>query len=219
MAGPPPGCHSGGGHDLVPVNQKPDRTDILAAARADGIPAGTCRLWTVKKFRLAKPLPAGSYTQLWRATLAALHLAEHGELVMQDTPEELNTHLEFMLKARGRVLITGLGLGCVARGCLANPQVESVTIIERDPAVMRLVSPWMPAERVTIIVADALAWATQSTERFDCAWHDLWSDPDKDEPHLQITHLALICALSDRTDFQGAWQFPRQFRGRTGNVI
>lgn len=212
------------------MNQKPDRTDILAACRADAIMPGVAGLWTVKKFRLAKPiekrsetgrthpLPAGIYTQLWRTTQATALKETYGELVMQDTPEELNTHLEFMLKARGRVLITGLGLGCVARGCLANPKVESVTIIERDPHVMQLVSGAMPADRCTIIVADALEWAKQNTERFDCAWHDLWSDPDRDEQHLQISHLDLI-TLNSYTSFQGAWQFPRQYRKRTGNLI
>jgi hypothetical protein len=35
---------------------------------------------------------------------------------MNDFPQELKKHLDFVLRARGRVLVTGLGLGCVVRG-------------------------------------------------------------------------------------------------------
>ena len=182
----------------------PLKDNLLAAAKADAIPAGRRGLWTVVKFRIAADfvvpspnsgrkvtLPVGTYTQLWRMTMAKAHYP-YGDLVMVDNPPELSTHLDFMLRARGRVLITGLGLGCVARGCLANPAVESVTIVERDPAVLALVAPWMPTERCTIVQADALEWCRRNDAPFDCAWHDLWSDPDKEEPHLQLNHTQLL---------------------------
>lgn len=199
---------------------------ILSAARADAIPTGDKGLWMVKKFQLAKDLqtqppgkyrseqhrnfllPAGAYTQLWRYTEATLHLG--GELVMQDTPQELSTHLQFMLHAKGRVLITGLGLGCAARGCLANPNVESVTVIERDKDVLELVAPHMPpTDRLKIVHSDALAWARLNRERFDMAWHDLWSDPDKKERALELIHIKVIVALVRNVGHQGAWQMPR----------
>lgn len=197
------------------------RRTVLAHARADAIPAATDGLWRVKKFALAKPfpvpretgrvvtLPAGAYTQLYRLTEATMHLL--GELVMQDTPDELATHLDFMLRARGRVLITGLGLGCVARGCLANPHVEHVTIVERDASVLRLVTPHMPqTDRLQIQHADARDFVKDCPAGFyDCAWHDLWTDPDKGEPHLQTWHAELVCELAGKVKLQGAWQFPK----------
>lgn len=199
---------------------------LLRAARADSIPEGVSGLWRVHRYTLPVEcevprsdyfgnqkiitLQPGTYTQLYRMTMATMH--KLGELVMQDTPEELNTHLGFMLRACGKVLITGLGLGCVVRGTLANPQVEHVTVIERDPHVLALVGPHMPDERLTIIKADAVKWVKRNKEHFDCAWHDLWSDPDTKEQHLQISHSALIRALASRVRFQGAWQFPRNFR-------
>ena len=116
-----------------------------------------------------------------------------------------------MLRAHGRVLITGLGLGCVIRGCLANPAVEHIVCIERDPDVLRLVKPHLPAERLTILQADAISWARNNLprQRFDCAWHDLWSDPDAGDPHLALSHSELFVRCHEAVQFQGAWAFPR----------
>lgn len=198
-------------------------TDLLKAAKATNIPEGTSGLWSVKKIRIDRPslaknprdnrlleIPPGIYTKLMRVTEATMHL--EGEVVMEDSDFELKTHLDFMLRAFGKVLITGLGLGCVIRGCLANPRVKYVVCVERDPDVLKLVSPHMPKGRLTIIVADAVRWANDSKSRFDCAWHDLWSDEDHGEPHLQLQHSHMMAALADRVQFQGAWNFPREHK-------
>lgn len=205
------------------------KSSILSAAKADGIPASADGLWHIKKITLNKDItapkdgrevhvPAGSYTQLWRWTNDTVgkrlsgEPTEPGELVMTDSPDELNTHLNFMLRARGRVLISGLGLGCVVRGCLANPAVSHVVCIERDASVLKMVKPHMPSNRLTILQADAISWVRNnlSRQRFDCAWHDLWSDPDKPEPHLQVNHSELFVRCHGKVGFQGAWAFPKQ---------
>lgn len=194
----------------------------LAAARADAIPAGSHGLWVVRKQTMTKRtlvmhcgkpkwVEPCSYTWLGCYTTATLH--NGGEAVMHDTPEELNTHLDFMLRARGKVLITGLGLGCVARGTLANPAVTSVTIIERDASVLKLVAPYMPKDpRLTIVESEAISWCERTTERFDCAWHDLWNNEDIGDDALPVMHQRLICAMAKRVEFQGAWDFPRWVR-------
>lgn len=211
------------------------RTAILAAARADAIPEGKSGLWVTLKFASKKlivaprglawngekkwaVIPAGNYTQLWRLTLKDLNANPPGELVMQDTPDELKTHLNFMLRSHGDVLITGLGLGCVARGCLANPRVRSVTVLEQDRGVLELVRPYMPPA-IRIIHLNAMSWAEvlhsqPLTQTYDCAWHDLWSDPDDEQAkHLQLMHSHLIALLCRRVrHFQGAWQLPRSFK-------
>lgn len=198
---------------------------LLDAARADAIPAGQSGPWTIVKFQTEKPvthprpsdgrlftIPPGNYTNLWRSTEATMHNS-CGELVMHDVPHELHTHLQFMLRARGRVLITGLGLGCVARGCLANPAVKHVVVIERDPHVIQLVGVHMlHLPRLTIVLDDALSFCRRHPRRFDCAWHDLWSDPDKEEPHLSVIHSKLFLALRKTIPMQGAWALPRTYR-------
>src|SRR5271154_6313451 len=110
----------------------------LASARVPkSVPSGTFGLWEIfrQSAQTLGDLAAMGGTEttvLSRMTLATMHL-EHGEIVMEDSRTELCRHLPIWWRARGHVLVTGLGLGCVARGLLANPAVEHVTVVEIDP--------------------------------------------------------------------------------------
>lgn len=200
---------------------------ILDACHADCIPEGESGLWHVKKLCLSKSsfierpksgglgetLPAGTWTSLCRFTAATIHLSI-GEVVMHDFPREVNKHLIFMLRASGNVLVTGLGLGCVARGLLANPKVSKVTVLENSPDVLKLVGVHMERPgRLEIIYAEAEQWIKSHPEiKFDCAWHDLWTDTSAGEPPLAVKHSSMMAALCHRVKFQGAWEFPRDQR-------
>lgn len=200
---------------------------ILAAMRADGVPAGKSGLWTVSKATIDQKAhdlnrawlafkgepcpPVGSYTYLSRWTEATLG-SSHGELVMNDFPSELRKHLQFVLWAHGRVLVTGLGLGCVVRGLLAVGRVESIDLVERDEHVIRLCGRSVEDPRVRLHVADARTMEVNGT--WDYAWHDLWADPDKGEPHLQLIHTDVIKRLDGRVRRFGAWAMPRRFTRR-----
>ena len=192
---------------------------VLSAARAEMIPSAWSGAWCVQKATLKEEsvtekglLPAGTYTHLFRLTDSTLYNSPPGEVVMEDTPYELRTHLDFMIRAYGRVLVTGLGLGCVVRGLLANPAVEHVTCIENSPDVLKLVRPYMPTERLSIIEAEALTWTAESGQSFDCAWHDLWADRDAGQPHLDNWHMRLMFNCAKQVEFQGAWSFNRTFK-------
>lgn len=193
-------------------------SELLSAARATNIPAGWSGLWFVKKLQLVTDqqttkgdlVPAAVYTCLFRMTTGTMHCDPPGVVVMEDTPVELKKHLQFMFRAQGDVLVTGLGLGCVVRGLLANPNVEHVTCIEKSPDVLKLVQSHMPAtDRLTIIQADALEWTAANTMRFDYAWHDLWSNREDGEPHLDLWHTRLIFNCTGKVDHQGAWGYAR----------
>lgn len=197
----------------------------LESMKAGMIPEAWSNLWYVSRISLTESLvtkrhgaqvtlPANDYTFLYRVTDHTLYNSPPGEVVMEDTPMELSTHLGFVMRARGNVLVTGLGLGCVIRGLLENPNVEHVTVLENSVDVMELVWPYMPKERLTIIFADALEWTATNTERFDCAWHDLWTDRDSGEPHLDIWHAALFTNLKKCVKRQGAWAFDRSMKHR-----
>jgi spermidine synthase len=161
--------------------------DYLSAMKATFIPVASSGRWLIERAIFNRPVtapyrnrvvsvPAGVYTFLRCLTEATMHELQPGEVVMEDTPTELVRHMGFILQARGQVLVTGLGLGCVVRGLLANPAVDQVTVIENSPDVLRLVGPYMPAKRLEIIQADALEWTLGCTRHFDCAWHDVWTD-------------------------------------------
>lgn len=194
--------------------------EVLEAMKAGSIPEGLAGLWYIMKLDIADDrlstrhgkavlLPAGKYTFLYRLTDATLHHDPPGEVVMEDTPFELQTHLGFVMNAHGRVLVTGLGLGCVVRGLLQNPDVQHITCIENSKDVLQLVAPHMPTDRLTIIEADALKWTAENKEPFDCAWHDLWTDREKGEPHLDRWHAKLFANCRRTVKRQGAWAFDR----------
>src|SRR5258706_4456756 len=135
----------------------------LTAMKADCIPAAWSGLWFTAKVDL--PIghlrihegeyidtPPGTYTYLRYYTDSTLMCG--GEVIMEDTPHELSTHLGFVMNAYGKVLIGGLGLGCVIRGLLHNPAVEHITCIENSKDVLKLGAPYMPTERLTIVDAE-----------------------------------------------------------------
>jgi hypothetical protein len=196
----------------------PTDAEYLAAMRADAIPEGSKGLWNLIKQELKEPLsdpktgdvcPAGNYTCLLRYTTETLMCG--GESVMNDFPCELLTHLDFAKSAHGKVLVTGLGLGCVVRGLLLNPAVERIDVVERDKDVIALVMPHMPMG-FGLHHADARHFARTTRLTFDCAWHDVWSDPDKNEPHLTVIHNQMMISLRNKVPKQGAWAMDKRIK-------
>ncbi len=206
------------------------KDSILQACSAKNIPEGESGLWSVYKLHVANETTAwkgdkeeilhpGIYTYLRRYTMETAHRKPPGEIVMEDTIQELKTHLNFMLMAHGKVLVTGLGLGCVVRGLLVNPMVESVTCVEKSRNVLRLVLPHMSFDRLTVIHADALEWVKTNREKFDCAYHDLWTNQEEGEPHLALWHRQLLRDCSRKVHMQGAWAFPKSMKRVYGRYI
>jgi spermidine synthase len=76
-----------------------------------------------------------------------------------------------------RVLVLGGGDGLAVREILKYPNVESVTLVDLDPAMTELFASAPPlvalnqgslkSERVTVVNADALQWLEESKEFFD----------------------------------------------------
>lgn len=182
------------------------------------LPEGRRGLWTVRRADVGT-MPAIDvfflglepyrvHTTLERYTCATAHL-DKGEIVMEDSPREIRRHLPILLKARGRVLVSGLGLGCVVRGLLAKPQVAHVDVIESDRHILQLIGPEFAGNpRVRLHHGDALNHWWPANTRWDYAWHDVWSE---DEP-LHLVHARLIKRYAARSSQQGAWQMPRLLR-------
>jgi hypothetical protein len=152
-----------------------------------------------------------SLTILRRWTPATVHLAA-GEVVMEDSYRELSRHLPIWFAARGRVLVTGLGLGCVVRGLLASPYVDHIDVIEIDRDIARIVGDeFRYHPRVNIYNCDAFAFPLTRCIRWDFAWHDIWEETTK---QLHLAHARLICRFRNHCDRQGAWMLPRFVKRR-----
>lgn len=155
--------------------------DYISAARVSlTLETQYFGLWTIHRQDMRNKLPIfrawaqfDSVTFLSRFTEGTMH-TDFGETVMEDSRRELRRHLPIWLRARGRVLITGLGLGCVVRGLLASPHVDHITVVEIDGGILRVIGPEFESNpRVTLIHDDALT--IKLDDRFDYAWHDLFT--------------------------------------------
>ena len=130
---------------------------------------------------------------------------------MSDDPRELRRHLPIVRRASGRVLVTGLGLGCVVRGLLANARVKHVDVVEQSADVLRLVAPaFGGAARLTIHEGDAFTHHWPDGTRWDYAWHDIWDE----HVATAILHAQLLVHYRRMATQQGAWGMPRWFKRR-----
>ena len=86
------------------------------------------------------------------------------------------------------MLIGGLGLGMVLKCLLEKPDVTKVVIVEQSPDVIKLVAPaYTNDSRVTIVNSDIFAYTP--TERYNCAWFDIWDDISGEEyPEMKRLH-------------------------------
>jgi len=157
------------------------------------VPFGSSGRWTIEPWELDGRV----YRRLLRA----------GTVVMTDTPDEVDAHMEVISRARGRVLITGLGLGMVLQACLRKPEVQSVDVIEIDADVLFLVASHYRDERLRIHHADAFTFPLADADYnyiWDVVWHDIWDDADHDR---SADIAALFGKYGAHAGWQGAWKW------------
>ena len=137
---------------------------------------------------------------------AYTRLVRDRTLVMSDTPDEIRDHVGPFYRAKGRVLINGLGLGCLLKGILMNDEVTHVDVVEIDEDIvelMRVSAPWISDPRVTIHIADALTMKWPPNTQWDVVWHDIWDDLNTDD--LSTSRAKLHRMYGRRAGWQGAW--------------
>ena len=111
-----------------------------------------------------------------------LALTEGNNIWMSLNPNEIETMKPYIAKARGNVLVLGLGMGYVPFMIASKQEVKSITIIEKDPDVIALFnSIILPSfknkEKIKIIEDDAIEY-TKKQNKFDYMFADLWHSPE-----------------------------------------
>lgn len=123
-------------------------------------------------------------------------------LVMSDTPAEIYDLCDFFSKAKGKVLVNGLGLGVAVRLVLTKPEVEQITVIEISSDVINLVGDYIRDPRLEIIEADAFNWMPPEESMYDVVWHDIWDNICTDNlKEMNMLH----CKYDGKTKWQGSW--------------
>jgi hypothetical protein len=104
------------------------------------------------------------------------------ETWMSLTPLEIESQELGFLQASENVVIMGLGMGWVAANSALNPKVTQVTVVERDPDVIRLFHdsgvceslPRTAQQKIAIVNADALEWQPDSGITVNFLYADIW---------------------------------------------
>lgn len=186
---------------------------LIDACRVpETVPSGTFGPWKISRHFVADTLARGFFgfrpynymTILSRMTMATMHERD-GEVVMEDSPRELRRHLPILLAARGNILVSGLGLGCVVRGLLSKPAVRHIDVVEIDSHILHHVGQEFQNKRVTLHHGNAETIPWPDGKRWDFAWHDVWSE----EENLSIVHARLMLRYKKMCNRQGAWMMPR----------
>lgn len=141
--------------------------------------------------------PLGFFTERFRFPA----VLENGNEWMTLTPVDLDTCDEAIAAAHGRVVTFGLGLGYYAYMVSEKPDVESVTVVELSPNVIRLfeehILPKMPnRHKIKIVNADAFEYAERvmPAEQFDYAFVDTWRDASDGAPmYRKMRALEHLC--------------------------
>lgn len=137
-------------------------------------------------------------------------------VMMSDTPDEMNDHADPILNATGRVLIHGLGLGCVLN-CLANKEdVTHIDVVELNRDVAALVMPFFQryGDKIEFHIGTSCVDAKwPKGARWNYVWHDIWAQiamhnlTDKDDPENGISYERLHRMFANRCDRQASWAF------------
>jgi hypothetical protein len=164
--------------------------------------------WRIERFTVGR---ADASAQAFRALISGrgvttpgeyTRLMRGGRVVMSDTPDELRDMSEIVWRATGRVLVHGLGLGCVVKALLAKSTVTHIDVMEVDSDVISLVGRYYAGQRCTIHQGDCLAFRWAPGIRWDCVWHDIWTDLCTDD---LAEHTKLLRKFGHRCDWQGCW--------------
>lgn len=147
------------------------------------IPEGESGNWSIKHFKISvdaarfenlrSSMHGGGRRDIMPGDFVGLFRGK--QVIMSNTPAEVQDHVEIVNKAHGQVLIAGLGLGLVTMACLTKDDVDRVVVVEKSPDVIRLIEPTLRLshkERLVIIEDDIFSFKPSSN--FDVAWFDIW---------------------------------------------
>jgi CheY-like chemotaxis protein len=108
---------------------------------------------------------------------------QDGREWMSIKPSEIESSQAAIDAAFGHVVTFGLGLGYFAFMAARKQEVASVTVVERDPSVIRLfreqLLPQFPhRDKITVIQADAFDYLEQDmiSDATDFVFMDIWHD-------------------------------------------
>ena len=129
---------------------------------------------------------------------------ENGREWMAIKPNEIETMKAPIEKAKGRVLVYGLGIGYFTYMVSERKEVDKITVVERDENAISLfnkyILPQFPnKDKVTIVKSDAFDYAKNEMKNgnFDLVFTDLWHDvSDGVDLYVKMKKYEALCPNS-----------------------
>jgi spermidine synthase len=107
--------------------------------------------------------------------ITQLKQVDTNQRIMYDDMHVIIQSSNCILNAKGKVLLTGLGIGMCARALMNKPDVDEITIIEKEADIISLVKPiFKESKKIKIINDDAYIWLPPKGTMYDFAWHDMF---------------------------------------------
>lgn len=124
------------------------------------------------------------------------NLYEGGQRWMSDSPQETVQMDECVKPCKGKVLVGGLGLGYTVIALQRKRTlVKKIVVVEKSKAVIDLVWPHLPKERVQMVHGDLFKYLRESKKkrRFDWAIYDIWAPTGE---RVLTSHIRPLRSLS-----------------------
>lgn len=125
-----------------------------------------------------------------------LALLENDTIWMCITPNEMNTMKPAIEKAKGRVLVLGLGLGYYPFMISLKDDVEEIVVVEKDKRIIDIfnanIAPNIRNSKITVVNDDAYSYL-EKNNNFDMVFADLWHNPEDG-----ITHYVKLKKLENK---------------------
>ena len=145
--------------------------------------------------KLMNPEFAGQLDQ----TVVVLTDLVKDEIVMSDSWMEQKTNIDFVNRAKGDVLIAGLGLGMIILAIQDKPEVTSVTVFEIDVRLGMFMQDTLFDhfnDKVKIIIGDINCYC--ENDMFDTIYCDIWNSTESDNfPEMEDLECTLSLNLKD----------------------
>lgn len=101
-----------------------------------------------------------------------------GQVMMSDTRMERTSNLEVVEKAKGQVLVAGLGLGMILHPIAAKAGVKEILVLEKSRDVIKMISPTIP-RKVEVVCVDVFDWEPLE-KQWNTIYFDIWPTISQD---------------------------------------
>lgn len=138
--------------------------------------------------------------------LSTLSLSIMDEVWMLDVPSESSTIDPIAQKANGKVITFGLGIGYFIFMAALNPQVQSITVVEKNKRIIELFKKYLLPQfnlkiELNIIEGNAFDYFNEETlSEYDCIFVDIYQSSD-DGLEMEMKLLENFNPDFDKCDF------------------